>query len=143
MTNDPLTEDRELDLWREQWSNVAGPSSDFQRQVQERIKLQDRRFLLANLLTAAAFAGMLIFAVYLKHQASWLGKGWATGVCFGVGVSRNPSMDSAENLACRDTIGSQLCRTLAWKSPGSSPVAPNLHLRVNWVADFLLPAGRG
>jgi Na+/melibiose symporter-like transporter len=87
MTNDPMMEDRELDLWREQWSSVARPSPEFQRQVQKRIKLQDRRFLLGNLLTAAVFVGMLIFAVYLSHQGSWLGKGWATGVCVLVFVS--------------------------------------------------------
>lgn len=57
------------------------------RQVQERIKIQDRRFLLGNLLTAAVFLGMLIFAVYISHQASWLGKRWATGVCVLVFVS--------------------------------------------------------
>jgi Na+/melibiose symporter-like transporter len=82
-----MTEDRELDHWREQWSSVAGPSSEFRRQIQERIKLQDRRFLIGNLLTAAVFIGMLIFAVYLSHKASWLGKGWATGVCVLVFVS--------------------------------------------------------
>ena len=82
-----MTEDRELDLWREQWSSVAGPSAELQRQVQRRIKIQDRRFLLGNLLTAAVFLGMLIFALYLSHQASWLGKGWATGVCVLVFVS--------------------------------------------------------
>jgi hypothetical protein len=82
-----MTEDRELDLWREQWSSVAGLSHEFQCRVQKRIKLQDRRFLIGNLLTAAAFIGMLIFAVYLSHQASWLGKGWATAVCVLVFVS--------------------------------------------------------
>jgi len=87
MMNDPMTEDRELDLWREQWTSVAGQSPEFQRQVQKRIKLEDRRFWLGNLLTAAVFAGMLIFAVYLSHQASWLGRGWATGVCVLVFVS--------------------------------------------------------
>jgi len=82
-----MTEDRELDLWREQWSSIAGPSPELRHQVQERIKLQDRQFLIGNLLTAVAFVGMLIFAVYLSHQASWLGKGWATGVCVLVFVS--------------------------------------------------------
>lgn len=82
-----MTDDRELELWREQWSSVAEPCAEFQRQVQKRIKLQDHRFLIGNLLTAAAFVGMLIFAFYLSHQASWLGKGWATGVCVLVFVS--------------------------------------------------------
>lgn len=82
-----MTEDRELELWREQWNSVAGLSPEFQRRVQERIQQQDRRFVLGNLLTAAAFVGMLIFAVYLSHQASWLGRGWATALCVLVFVS--------------------------------------------------------
>lgn len=82
-----MTEDHELDLWREQWGSVAGPSKEFHRQVQKRIEIQDRRFLLGNLLTSAVFLGMLVFAVYLSHQSSWLGKGWATGVCILVFVS--------------------------------------------------------
>jgi hypothetical protein len=82
-----MTEDHELDIWREEWAGVAAPSPDFKRQVQQKIKLQNRRFLLGNVLTAVAFGGMLIFAVFLSHQASWLGKGWATGVCVLVFVS--------------------------------------------------------
>lgn len=82
-----MTEDRELDIWRGEWSRVAGPSPDFQRQVQQKIKSQERRFLLGNLLTAVAFVGLLIFAGFLRHQASWLGKGWAIGICVLVFVS--------------------------------------------------------
>lgn len=82
-----MIEDRELDLWREQWSSVAGPSPEFQRKIKERIKLQERHFLIGNLLTAAVFVGMLIFAVYLSHQTSWIGKGWGTSVCVLVFVS--------------------------------------------------------
>ena len=75
MTNNPMTEDRELDRWREQWSTVARPCPEFQRQVQKRVKAQDRRFWLGNLLAAAALVGMLILAVYqLNHQASRLEK---------------------------------------------------------------------
>ena len=82
MMNDPKTEDRELDLWREQWSSVARPSPEFQRQVQERIKFQDRRFWLVNLLRVAVLVGALILAIYqLSHPASRLEKGEATGVC--------------------------------------------------------------
>jgi hypothetical protein len=81
VTNDPMT-DRELNLWREQWSSVARPSPAFQGQVQKRIKLKDRRFWLGNLLAVAALAGMLIHAVYQhSHQASRFEKGEATGVC--------------------------------------------------------------
>jgi hypothetical protein len=82
MTNHQKAGDRELDIWREQWSNVARPSPAFQRQVRERIKVQDRRFWLGNLLALAAFVGMLTLAFYqLSHQASKLEKGQATGVC--------------------------------------------------------------
>jgi hypothetical protein len=81
-TNDPMAENRELDLWREQWSSVARPSPEFQRQVQKRIKVQDRRFWLGNLLAMAALVGMLILALYqLSHQASRLEKGAASGAC--------------------------------------------------------------
>jgi hypothetical protein len=82
-----MSEDHELDSWRERWGSVPGPSSDFQHKVQQRIEGQDRRFLLGNLLTAVALAGTLIFAVVVRHQASWLGTGWATGICVLVFVS--------------------------------------------------------
>ena len=82
MMNNPKTEDHELDLWREQWSGVAQPSPEFRRQVHKRIKAQDRRFWLGNLLAVAAFVGMLILAVYqLSHDTSRLERGQATGVC--------------------------------------------------------------
>jgi hypothetical protein len=82
MTNDPMKEDRELDLWREQWRSVAPPSPEFQRQVQNGIKVQNRRFWLGNLLAAGGVVGMLIFASsQLSQQASRLEKGQATGVC--------------------------------------------------------------
>jgi len=82
MTNDPMTKDRELDLWREQWSSVARPSPELKRQVQKRIKVQNRRFWLGNLLAVAALVGVLILAIYqLSHPASGLEKGRATGVC--------------------------------------------------------------
>ncbi len=82
MTNHRTTEDREVDLWREQWSGVAPLSPEFLRQVQKRIKVQDRRFWLGNLLAVAALAGSLIFAVYqLNHYASRFEKGEAIGVC--------------------------------------------------------------
>jgi hypothetical protein len=76
-----MIEDRELDDWREQWSNVTEPPADLQRKVQQRIKRQDRRFVLGNFLTALVFLGMLIFALYMRYQSSWMGTGWATGIC--------------------------------------------------------------
>jgi hypothetical protein len=82
-----MIEDRELDAWREQWSSVAEPPADFQSKILQRIKREDRRFVLGNLLTVIAFLGILIFAVYMRHQASWMGTGWATGICVLVFVS--------------------------------------------------------
>jgi hypothetical protein len=82
-----MSEDRELDTWREQWSSIAQPPAEFQHKVQLRIKQQDRRFVLGNLLTVVVFLGMLIFAVFLRHQSSSLGTGWATGLCVLVFVS--------------------------------------------------------
>lgn len=82
MTNDSMMEDRELDLWRDQWSTVTRPSPEFQRQIQKRIKVQNRRFWLGNLLAVAGVVGMLILAFYqLSHEGSRLEKGRATGLC--------------------------------------------------------------
>lgn len=82
MINHRMTEDREVDLWREQWSGVAPLSPEFLRQVQKRIKVQDRRFWLGILLAVAALVGTLILAFYqLSHYTSRFEKGQATGVC--------------------------------------------------------------
>lgn len=81
MTKENMTNDRELDTWRDQWSSAAGPPPEFQRKVQQRIKRQDRRFMLGNLLTVIAFLGLLIFAGFMRHRSSWMGTGWATGIC--------------------------------------------------------------
>jgi Na+/melibiose symporter-like transporter len=75
-----MIEDRELDNWREQWNSVTEPPADFPRKVQQRIKRQERRFVLGNLLTVIAFLGLLIFALYMRYQSSWMGTGWATGI---------------------------------------------------------------
>jgi len=82
-----MIEDRELDAWREQWNSAAEPSADFQRKIQQRIKREDRRFVLGNILTVIAFVGILIFALYMRHQSSWMGTGWATSICVLVFVS--------------------------------------------------------
>ena len=75
-----MSNDREFDTWREQWSSAAEPPADFRRKVQERIRRQERRFVLGNILTAILFFGMLIFAWFMRHQSTWMGPGWATGV---------------------------------------------------------------
>src|ERR1700691_3230512 len=76
-----MTNDRELDTWREQWNSVAEPPAEFQRKVQERIKRQGRRFVLGNILTVITFLGMLVFAFFMRCRSSWMGPGWATGIC--------------------------------------------------------------
>jgi hypothetical protein len=82
-----MIEDRELDSWREQWGSLAEPPAGFRRKVQQRIKREERRFVLGNLLTGIVFAGILLFAVFMRHQSSWMGTGWATGLCVLVFVS--------------------------------------------------------
>ena len=82
-----MIEDRELDTWREQWSGIAEPPAEFQRKVQQRIKRENRRFVLGNLLTVVAFLGILIFAWLVRHQSTLMGTGWATGICVLVFVS--------------------------------------------------------
>jgi hypothetical protein len=82
-----MTEDLELDNWREQWSRVAGPSPAFQRETLQKIKRQNQRFVLGNVLTAIVFGGLLILAAVLRHQETWLGSGWAAGICVLVAVS--------------------------------------------------------
>jgi hypothetical protein len=86
-----MTQDRELDAWREQWSSLAEPSADFQRdfqrRVQQRIKREDRRFMLGNIRTVIGFIGILIFAVYMRNQSSWMGTGWSTSICVLVFIS--------------------------------------------------------
>lgn len=82
-----MMEDRELDNWREQWNGVAEYSPEFQCTLQQKIRRQERRFLIGNLLTLLVLVGVLIFAAVLRLQAGWLGTGWATGVCVFVVVS--------------------------------------------------------
>ncbi len=82
-----MTEDRELDAWREQWSSIANTSPDSERKIQKTIKQQSQRFLIGNVLSAIAFAGILLFAVVARHQVMSIGTGWATGICLSVFVS--------------------------------------------------------
>jgi hypothetical protein len=76
-----MSKDREFDTWREQWSSIAERPAEFQRKVQQRIKREDRRFVLGNLLTAVVFLGMLIFALVMRYHSSWMGTGWGTSIC--------------------------------------------------------------
>jgi hypothetical protein len=82
-----MTEDRELDAWREQWSSIANATPDSERKIHRRIKQQSQRFVIGNVLSAIAFAGILLFAVVARHQLMSIGSGWATGICVLVFVS--------------------------------------------------------
>jgi len=82
-----MIEDRELNSWREQWKLVAPVSPEFQHKIQLSIRQQNRRFVLGNVLTAIVLIAILIFAVALRHQESWLGAGWAAGIVVLVFVS--------------------------------------------------------
>jgi len=86
-----MTVDRELENWREQWSNVAKESPDEQRQnqrkIQKRIRRQNQRFVIGNVLSLIALAGMLLFALVVQRQSLQLGTGWVTGICVLVFVS--------------------------------------------------------
>src|SRR5580693_5836934 len=82
-----MTEDRELDAWREQWSSIANTSPDSERKIHRRIKQQSQRFVIGNVLTAIAFAGILLFAVVARHQLMSIGTGWVPGICVLVVVS--------------------------------------------------------
>jgi len=82
-----MTEDRELDAWREQWSTIASTSPYSERKIQERIKQQSRRFVIGNVLSVLALAGILLFAVVARQQVMSIGSGWATGICILVFVS--------------------------------------------------------
>jgi Na+/melibiose symporter-like transporter len=76
-----MIEDRELDIWREQWSSVAKPPAEFLSNVQQRIKRQDRRFVAGNVLSVIALLGILVFAVFIRNQSESMGTGWAAGIC--------------------------------------------------------------
>ena len=82
-----MIEDLELDSWKQQWAAVAEPSPDFQSKIRRRIDRENRRFVIGNAVSAIAFIGILIFAIYMRSQASWMGLGWATGLCVLVFVS--------------------------------------------------------
>jgi hypothetical protein len=75
-----MIEDRELNTWREQWVGVAGPAIDV-RQIHRKIRHQQVRFVVENVLAVVVCLGGLIFALVVKGQESHIGTGWAAGVC--------------------------------------------------------------
>lgn len=82
-----MTEDRELENWRDEWVREGKPSPDLQRKVRQKIERQNRRFLVGNAVTVVVLIGLLFFAAFMRRQASWMGTGWASGICALVAVS--------------------------------------------------------
>lgn len=75
-----MTEDQELDAWREQWGRVAGPLPEI-RQIQRKIKRQQLTFVLDNLLAAIGFAAGVIVMLFVRQDRGLLGPGWVDIVC--------------------------------------------------------------
>jgi hypothetical protein len=75
-----MIRDRELETWREQWGSFAEPLPET-RQIRRKIKRQELRFILDNLLAAIALLAGLACAAFVRQQQSWLGTGWAAGIC--------------------------------------------------------------
>jgi Na+/melibiose symporter-like transporter len=86
-----MTEKFDLDAWRNQWASIAERSPEASRNIQQRIRRQDRRFVLGNVLTALVFLGILLFAFLDRRQSAWMGTSWTVANCVLVCVS----------LACR------------------------------------------
>lgn len=82
-----MIEDRELDTWREQWGSVAEPLPEMQHQIQRKIKRQNMRFVLSNLVAAIAFVAVLIVGVaVVRQEASRWRVGGAVGMIIFVSV---------------------------------------------------------
>jgi hypothetical protein len=76
-----MIEDRELDIWREQWGSVAEPLSDMQRAIQKKINRQNLWFMISNLSAVLAVVVGLTFAVIVMRQDSNpLGKEQGIGI---------------------------------------------------------------
>jgi hypothetical protein len=72
-----MMEDRELDNWRQQWSSLAEPLPN----IQQKIKHQNLRFVLSNLLAAVAFVAGIIYAILIERMQPSLGRGWTLAIC--------------------------------------------------------------
>src|SRR5690348_9388307 len=83
-----MIQDQEFENWREQWANSAAPLSET-RHIREKIRRQERRFILDNLLQAVSFLFGLYLAFYIWQHEYLLGTGFAAGVvvflCIGAG----------------------------------------------------------
>ena len=95
-----MIEDRELDIWREQWSSVAEPPAEFQRKVQQRIKRQDRRFVLDILLTRNRVPRdsdfRRVHAQSIELDGNRLGDGYLR---LSIRIGRSSDMGFAANVA--------------------------------------------
>jgi O-antigen/teichoic acid export membrane protein len=79
-----VIEDRELDIWREQWRSAAEPLPEIQR----KIKWQNLRFMISNVAAAILLIAVLIFAMWaVRQHPSRLRIGWAVGISVLVFVS--------------------------------------------------------
>ena len=71
-----MIEDPELNSWREQWVGIAEPVIDV-RQIHRKIRHQQLRFVVENVLAVVVFIGGLILAFVVRRQEARLGTGWA------------------------------------------------------------------
>ena len=72
-----MTEDRELELWREQWTSAAEPLPE----IRKKIRRKNFFFVVSNALSATALLAALIFAaIVVRHDPSRLRVGWAIGI---------------------------------------------------------------
>ena len=79
-----MIEDRELDIWREQWRSVA----ELLPEIQRKIKRQNLRFMISNLTAAILLIAVLIFAMWaVRQNPSRLRIGWGVGISVLVFVS--------------------------------------------------------
>ena len=62
-----MTEDRELELWREQWTSAAEPLPE----IRKKIRRKNFFFVVSNALSATALLAALIFAaIVVRHDPS-------------------------------------------------------------------------
>lgn len=73
-----MIQDREFENLRQQWGNLAEPLPETRR-IREKIKRQERRFILDNVLEAVLFLFGLYLAFYVKQHEYLLGTGYAAG----------------------------------------------------------------
>jgi hypothetical protein len=72
-----MTEDRELETWREQWCSVAEPLPE----LHKKIKHQNLFFVISNIAAGLTFVAALIFATWaVRQEPSRLRISWAVGI---------------------------------------------------------------